>query len=65
MGSWSYLVSGNGMPGKVYKKVIVRGRHGTGVLIQHHFKGFPDGCAVLVPVQKNKFIEGGKNHMAM
>ena len=52
-----YLVSGNGVPGEVYEKVIVRGKHRTGVLLQHHVKGFPDGCAVLVPGQGHKFIE--------
>jgi hypothetical protein len=42
------------VPGEVNKKVIVRGKHRARILVQHHLKGFPDGCAVLVPVQKYK-----------
>lgn len=58
VGSGSYLVSGNGVPGEVHKKVIVRGQHRTGVLLQHRAEGFPDGCAVLVPGRNDKFIKG-------
>lgn len=42
------------MSGEANKKVIVRGKYRTGILVQNHFKGFPDSCAVLVPVQKYK-----------
>lgn len=45
------------MPGEADKKVIVRGKHGAGIHIQHQFKGFPDGCAVLVPVQKKQKLQ--------
>ena len=44
------------MSGEVNKKVIIRGAHRTGILIQHHFKRFPDGCAVLVPAEKHMFV---------
>lgn len=54
----SYLVSGNGVSGEVNKKVVIRGAHRTGILIQPHFKGFPDGCAVLVPAEKHMFVWG-------
>ena len=53
-----YLVSGNGVSGEVNKKIIIRGAHRTGILIQHHFKGFPDGCAVLVPAEKHMLVWG-------
>lgn len=60
-----YLVSGDGVSGEINKQVIVRGEHGTGILIQHHLKGFPDGCAVLVPGQMYKLKKKFKIHDVM
>lgn len=52
-----HLVSGDGVPGEVYEKVVVGGKHRAGVLLQHGVKGFPDGCAVLVPGQEHSFVK--------